>query len=59
MEPSFMQISVLFPILVTIFYLAIVICIIYMVYRWVNKIISLKQEHNDLLREIIKKMDVK
>jgi len=27
--------------------------------KWVTWIISLKQEHNDLLREIIKKMDNK
>jgi flagellar biogenesis protein FliO len=59
MEASFMRISVLFPILGIVFYLAIIICIIYIIYRWVNKIITLKQEHNDLLREIIKKMDVK
>jgi hypothetical protein len=26
-------------------------------YSWVSKFIALKQEQNDLLREIIKKMD--
>jgi hypothetical protein len=31
----------------------------YLIYKWVTKIISLKQEHNDLLREILKKMDTK
>lgn len=49
----------LFPFLILLFYLAIVIGVFYLVYTWVNKIISLKQEHNDLLREIIKKMDNK
>ncbi len=47
------------PILIMIFYLAIIVGIIYLVFTWVNKIIFLKQEHNDLLREIIKKMENK
>ena len=38
-------------------YLAMIIGAFYLIYAWVNKFISLKQEHNDLLREIIKKMD--
>lgn len=42
-----------------IVYLAIIFGIIYMIYRWVNKFISLKQEQNNLLREIINKMDSK
>jgi hypothetical protein len=29
----------------------------YFVYTWVSIFISLKREHNDLLREILKKMD--
>jgi len=33
--------------------------ILYIIYHWVNKFISLKQEHNNLLREIIQKMDQK
>ncbi len=44
----------LIPIL---FYLAIVVATIYFIYTWVTTIISLKREHNDLLREILKKMD--
>ena len=47
---------IIFPMLFGIIYLTIVFGIIYLIYTWVNKFISLKQEHNDLLREIIKKM---
>ncbi len=46
-----------FTILIVIFYLAIIVGILYMIYKWVNKFISLRQEQNDLLREIINKMD--
>jgi len=42
---------------IVVFYLAILFVILYLIYTWVNKFIALKQEHNDLLREIIKKMD--
>ena len=48
------------PILLISFtYLAIVAGIFYLIYTWVNKFITLRQEQNDLLREIIKKMDSK
>ena len=40
-------------------YIVIIIAVLYVIYIWVSKFISLKQEHNDLLREIIKKMDNK
>jgi hypothetical protein len=40
-------------------YLAIIGGIFFLIYTWVNKFISLRQEQNDLLREIIKKMDHK
>ena len=40
-------------------YLAILAGIFYLISTWVNKFIVLKQEQNDLLREIIKKMDNK
>jgi hypothetical protein len=40
-------------------YLAILAGIFYLISTWVNKFIVLKQEQNDLLREIIKKMDQK
>ncbi len=49
----------IFPILVFLFYIAILVVVFYLIYTWVNKFISLKKEHNDLLREIIKKMDSK
>ena len=42
-----------------IVYLAIIFGILYLIYKWVNKFISLRQEQNDLLREIINKMDSK
>lgn len=48
-----------FPFVIIIVYLAILAGIFYLIYSWVNKFIVLKQEHNDLLREIIKKMDNK
>ena len=40
-----------------VFYLAIFFVILYLIYTWVNKFIALRQEQNDLLREIIKRMD--
>jgi hypothetical protein len=49
----------IFAILITIFYLTIIGVVVYFVYTWVNKFISLKQEQNDLLKEIIKKMENK
>jgi len=49
----------LLPILIGVIYLTIIFGILYLIYTWVNKFILLKQEHNDLLREIIKKMDNK
>ncbi len=45
------------PILIVLVYLAIFAGVLYLIYTWVTKFIKLKQEHNDLLREIIKKMD--
>ena len=47
------------PMLVGIIYLMVILGILYLIYTWVSKFILLKQEHNDLLREIIKKMDSK
>jgi hypothetical protein len=45
------------PVLLSLFYLAILFVVAYFVYTWVSIFISLKREHNDLLREILKKMD--
>jgi len=53
-----MGLSIL-PLLIFPVYLAILAGIFYLIYTWVNKFIVLKQEQNDLLREIIKKMDHK
>lgn len=55
-----MQLIGFLPSLIIIFvYLAIIAGSLYLIYHWVTKSIRLKQEHNDLLREIIKRMDNK
>ncbi len=48
-----------FPFVIAIIYFGILFGIFYLIYTWVNKFIHLKEEHNDLLREIINKMDNK
>ena len=45
--------------IIFLFYLTIIAVVFFLIYTWVNKFISLKQEQNDLLKEIIKKMDDK
>jgi len=45
------------PLLLVIVYLAVLAAIFYLIYNWVNKFIVLRQEQNELLREIVKKMD--
>ncbi len=47
------------PFLFVLIYLAILFGILFLIYTWVTKFIFLKKEHNDLLREIIKRMDNK
>jgi hypothetical protein len=47
------------PFLFIIFYLTVFGVVFYLVYTWVNKFIALRQEQNNLLREIVKKMDQK
>jgi predicted permease len=49
----------IFPILIVLFYLTIIAAVFYLVYTWVTKFISLKEEQNNLLREIIKRMENK
>ena len=49
----------IFPIIIFIVYLSILFGIFYLIYTWVNKFISLRQEQNNLLRDIINKMDDK
>ena len=51
-----MENLIFLPILIGIIYLTLIFGILYLIYTWVNKFILLKQEHNDLLREILKKM---
>jgi hypothetical protein len=52
-----MGLFAIFPLLIGIVYLAIIFGILYLIYTWVNKFIELRQEQNNLLREIIKKLD--
>jgi len=47
------------PILILCVYLTVIFGVFYFIYKWVTAFISLKQEHNDLLREILKKMESK
>lgn len=54
-----MGLFAIFPLLIIIIYLGIIFGILYLIYTWVNKFIELRQVQNDLLREIIKKMDNK
>ncbi|ADQ78811.1 hypothetical protein Palpr_0655 [Paludibacter propionicigenes WB4] len=54
-----MGIFSIFPILIVVFYLTIIVTVLYLVYTWVTKFISLKEEQNDLLREIIKRLENK
>ena len=51
--------STIFAFIVFVFYLAIFAGVLYMIYTWVNKFLALKKEQNELLREIIKKMEEK
>ena len=41
----------------SLIYITLLIAVVYFVYTWVTTFISLKREHNDLLRGILKKMD--
>ena len=50
---------IILPMLIGIINLTVIFGVLYLIYTWVNKFIVLKQEHNDLLREIIKKMEIK
>jgi hypothetical protein len=48
------------PVLIIgVFYLVMIVVVFFLIYTWVNKFIRLKEEHNDLLREIVKRMDNK
>ncbi len=54
-----MNILTLIPFVLIIIYVSIVVGLLYVFYTWVNRFIDLKQEHNNLLKEIIEKMDYK
>lgn len=44
-------------ILIVFFYLVIIGVIIFLIYTWVQKFIRLKEEQNNILREIAKKLE--
>lgn len=50
------SVLVFLPILI---YVALIVTILYFIFKWVNTFIQLKQEHNQLLKEILEKMDSK
>ena len=54
-----MAIMTLLPVLMVLIYFGVLIGILYLIYTWVNKFIALKQEQNDILREIAGKMGEK
>jgi len=47
----------IFPFLIMAIYVGLIVAVVYFIFKWVNTFIALKEEHNDLLREIINKMD--
>lgn len=51
--------SILPILIIYLIYLIIIGGVFYLIYKWVNKFISLKKEQNDLLREIIKRLENK
>jgi hypothetical protein len=48
-----------FTLLIPICYLLFPVLIMYFIQKWVNQFISLRQEQNTLLREILKKLENK
>lgn len=46
-----------FPILFVLFYLFIIGSVLYLIYTWVTKFIRLREEQNELLKEIIRRLD--
>lgn len=48
-----------FAIISVLLYLFFIVAAVYFIFKWVNKFIALKEEQNDLLREVVKKMDNK
>ncbi len=47
----------LFPILIVLLYFLIIGSVLYLIYKWVSRFIHLREQQNELLREIIRKMD--
>ncbi len=46
-----------FPFFAMILRLGFLVFVCYVCYKWVTKFFAQKQEHNELLREILKKME--
>ena len=44
-------------IIIYLFYIAVFFVILFFIYKWVTKFLSLKQEQNDILRELVSKMN--
>jgi len=42
-----------------IIYILILLIVVYVIVKWVNRFLDLKEEQNDLLRELIRKIDKK
>lgn len=49
--------SLFFYSFLSFLYFGFIIVAIYFIMTWVNKFLALKQEHNQLLREILHKME--
>ena len=49
--------SLFFYSFLSFLYFGFIILAIYFIVTWVNKFLALKQEHNQLLREILHKID--
>ena len=46
----------LVPFLITLLPLAIIGGVLYLIYKWVNRFIKLREQQNELLKEIIRKL---
>jgi len=52
-----MNLFSIIPFFFVFFYMVIFFLVLFIIYRWVNKFISLRQEQNDLLRQIINHLE--
>jgi hypothetical protein len=47
------------PFTIIAIYLVIIIGVFILIYKWVNKFITLKEEQNDILRDIARQLEKK